>query len=474
MGVWFDRFGGFVLDVSVSAAALLGVVAIAMILCQQPVRRLLLARGALLGLLALIPLVGFRLVPRFDVVSAIRESGLVPKAGVIADGDAFAPPLDLFGRATRATTLVYVSVVAVGLARLALGLLGLTWLTGRSSDPSPEARTLYESLPVAPGCQRPRLRVVERVRRPVLIGWLRPTILLPPALDQPAALGQLRLGLLHELAHAEAADSWFGLAGNLAQVFCFFLPPVWWIGAQMRLDQEFLADRRAATGFGPLREYASSLLGFASPRADGVESAEPGTALESQRSALFQRVLMLVRCPFPVEQRPPVWWSSALPFLAVFITLGAASLSVRSPARAFSMRATPRTNTFQVATLTVAAVPAGPHGRAPLFELPIRLPAEFDLTVEVSGDRSTLAQSRVVGLSLESPALAAVLGGTADRASWHVVRVRRDRDGVSLWIDGRPGLSDRETPTLTAWLSVEPAPDREGVFRRLVLSWESP
>ena len=35
--------------------------------------------------------------------------------------------------------------------------------------------------------------------------------------------------------------------------------------AQMRLDQEFMADRRAAQSFGPLQAYASSLVKIATP-----------------------------------------------------------------------------------------------------------------------------------------------------------------------------------------------------------------
>ena len=480
MWIWVDRIGGVVLDVGLPICVLIGVVSLLMIGCRQPARRLRLARLAMLLLPVLVLLSGFRLLPRFDLIAAAQGMGPPPEptgtpgnswTGLLDSGLLGATSRSIrWAGAGRILTLLYLAVVIAGLARLALGFLGLRWLTGRSRPPSDEAMAVYVSIPCAPGRSRPRLLVVERIRRPALVGLFRPTILIPLTVDQPEALDQLRLSLLHELAHAEGADPLFGLLANLAQVFCWFLPPVWWIAAQMRLDHEFLADRRAAAGFGPLGDYASSLLAFARPGIVlPVGRSLRGDGFEGQGSALFQRVLMLIRCPFSVEQWPPMWWTIGLICFAVPLTLGSACLSIRSEGGRSKAQALPSVNAFPMTSLTVPPSAPGPHGRSPLFELPIRLPEEFDLSVEVWGDPATLFGTRVVGLLLETPGLASV--DASAPASWHLVRVRRDRSGVSLWINGREGLSDREPPTLTTWLSVESAPNREGRFQKLLLSW---
>ena len=141
------------------------------------------------------------------------------------------------------------------------------------------------------------------------MGLLRPAILIPPGLDQPESAERLRLSLLHELAHAESLDHRFGPVANLAQAIWFFLPPVWWIRDQMKLDQEFLADRGAVDHFGTSGGYASSLVDLASsalPASGGAAPAPdapvggPGVA-----SALFQRVLMLLKCPFADRRADP-------------------------------------------------------------------------------------------------------------------------------------------------------------------------
>ena len=186
-------------------------------------------------------------------------------------------------------------------------------------------------------------------------------------------------------------------------------------------------------------------------------------------SALFQRVLMLVRCPFPLERRPPLWWMAILMIVWIPLIFGAASLSVRRVAHADAPLSTPMVNTFPMAYLVLQPSPPGTHRRAPLFELPIRLPKKFDLTVEVWGDQKTLSETRVVGLLLRGSRVAA--DDEAQPASWHVIRVRCDQTAVSLWVDGQPNPLEREAHTLTSWLSVEPAPNVEGRFQRLLLSW---
>jgi hypothetical protein len=368
--------------------------------------------------------------------------------------------------AARAVSLAYLVGLFAGLGWLALGCLILSMLTRRADEPSRDTRSLYEGLAFESRWRRPRLLISYRVRRPVLVGAFRPLILIPPELERPAASGCLRLSLLHELAHAERADPYFGLLGSLARALWFFSPPLWWVSAQVRLDQEFLADRRAAVGFGPVREYASSLLEFASTRSEDpalVVSSSPGSNWTG--SPLFLRVLMLLRCPFPVEARAPRWWSWGLPCLTVAVTLGVSSLSMRPPVAKVSVG--PQGHTFRVARLETYLGSAGPHGRAPLYELPLRLPDRFDLTLEVWGNPSTLSSTRVTGLPLGptsgSPA--------SEQNRWHTVRVRRDEIGVRLWVDTASVACGRNRPALTSWLSVEAPPEQPGSFRNLTLTW---
>ena len=492
-----DRLCGFVIDAGVSATLLWAVAALAMLGCRQPARRLRLARVAILASLAIPFVIAIGLVPRIDLVTNVGGLASSPNISpprrlatedpTSSENPRFAARLDPAREMpiargpwpARLVTLVYLVGLGCGVAWLLLGFLALDWVSRQTSTPSQESLSLYRSLTFKPLRDRPRLRLSPRVSRPVLVGSWSPLILVPPVLDRPEARDRLRLTLLHELAHAEALDPAFGLLGNVAQALWFFVPPVWWVVAQVRLDQEFLADRRASAKFGPVGAYASSLLDLASTRVGeqatsrgSTDGTAPRIELDAPGSSLFQRVLMLIRCPFPIEPSAPASWSWTLPCLAVLLTFAVSSVSVRI--RETSAESAPSHSQFKVLTWETPMPKAGgTYGRSPVHELPLLLPDRFDLSVEVSGDLPTLAATRVVGARLVSPKFAAdaTAGRPDDPPRWHEVRLRRGADGVSLWIDGKSAPLDNSSQKLTAWLSVETAPDQRGKFRNLVVEW---
>src|SRR5262249_33626241 len=139
-------------------------------------------------------------------------------------------------------------------------------------------------------------------------------------------------------------------AASLAQSVWFFLPQVWWLRSQLVMDQEFLADRSAAQRYGSSFGYASSLLAMAarpgwpaSGHSDRSGSGGQATGTLAIPSPLFQRVLMLVHCPFPIEVRAPHLWSWTSKLAVVAASLIAACLFIRWPdAEAVEQRITPQ------------------------------------------------------------------------------------------------------------------------------------
>jgi beta-lactamase regulating signal transducer with metallopeptidase domain len=75
-----------------------------------------------------------------------------------------------------------------------------------------------------------------------------------------AAPGDLRAVLQHELGHVERHDAAAWLLAAGVNVVLFFLPPLWLMKRQMRLSQEFLADRVAADSSGGAVAYAEMML----------------------------------------------------------------------------------------------------------------------------------------------------------------------------------------------------------------------
>jgi beta-lactamase regulating signal transducer with metallopeptidase domain len=512
MWVWLDSAGPILFDATLSTALFLSLVVLAMLVCRQPTRRLLIARMALLASLAMIPLVALVPLPRLDLLDALVQSDLLPNSLILEleKGRSSTPvsivPAHEFhsllahdlhdkllgtGRwLPRSLTLIDLSCVGMGIAWLLLGFWGVRWLIRHSRAPSAAAAEIYDRL-LEEGVRslsRPALRVTSRVQHPVVMGFFRPTILIPRVLDEPGGDPELlRLSLLHEIAHAEQWDPWFGTIASLAQTVWFFLPQIWWLRSQLMIDQEFLADRAAALRYGTSSGYASSLLLLAEVRpglAPEVRSSGTVTnraAGESSevRSPLSQRVLMLLYCPFRVEARAPRSWSWMLRISLIAATLVAACLCIRRPdasAREQRQKHAAASPQFRVMDFTVEPLIFSRDGRVESHVMPVALPSDFVLSVEVLSTPAELGKVRIAGHPLgdritSNELLHTAVSPTEHIESWRHVRLVRQGDQISLSIDGRTVTSGSSPQATTEWLTFEPSPERATQFRNLVVEW---
>ena len=92
---------------------------------------------------------------------------------------------------------------------------------------------------------RVRWAVSARLQSPAVGGLIRPTIVLPPDLDDDLTAKQLSWVLLHELAHIRRRDLWVVVVQRLMQAIYFFHPAVHianWIIDQLR---EYACDDAA-------------------------------------------------------------------------------------------------------------------------------------------------------------------------------------------------------------------------------------
>ena len=87
--------------------------------------------------------------------------------------------------------------------------------------------------------------VTDKIKTPVLFGFLRPRILLPQGLVEAIGMDDLEYVFLHELAHLKRHDIAMGWVVSLVQVLHWFNPLVWLAFGRMRADQETAADALA-------------------------------------------------------------------------------------------------------------------------------------------------------------------------------------------------------------------------------------
>ncbi len=514
MWVWVDRVGFVLFDSAFSTAIMLCLVVLAMLVCRQPSIRRQLARAALVASLAMIPLVVFFPLPRFDLLDTFLEPDHALYGGAVRSDQAriAAPPMPASGRRAggitsapvsdrantldrwlpRAIVLVNLACVATSLAWLLLGFWGIRWLLRPSTEPSRATQDLYDQLAlgIKSGRARPALRVSSRVQRPVLVGILRPTIVIPPSYDERSAgVEPLTLSLLHEIAHAEQSDPWFGMVANLAHTVWFLLPPVWWIRSRLLIDQEILADRSAALRYGTSSAYAASLLSLAesqlgsgaAARLDASQAVWPPVQKTGTGSPLFQRMLMLLHCPFRVEPRVSRAWTWALRLSVITASIAAASVSIRWPGAAAIERwqvgeKALADQPFRVADFVAEPLVFSPGGRALPYIMPVSLPSRFELTVEILSNVTELAKVYIAGHPLSSIPLQPLYDELASAApdhaeSWHQIRLARNGQVLQLWVDGRRMPVELDAGATTELLTFEPGPRHPAHFRNLIVEW---
>jgi hypothetical protein len=391
---------------------------------------------------------------------------------------------------SRGLVLLDLACVSAGVAWLLLGVWGVGWLFRRSRAPSHATRELHQRLTTSGSraAMRSVVRVSSRVQHPVVAGLFRPTILIPESLDGPDGnVESLRLSLLHEIAHAEGSDHWFGTVASLAQAVWFFIPQMWWIRTQLLIDQEFLADRSAASGYGTSSAYASSLLLLAAEHGAGARSPSPQRRLfaagrTAEQSPLVQRMLMLLHCPFPIEVRTPRAWSWSLKLALVGSSIVAACLFLRWPSAAAVAQQSAFPGQSPSQRFRVAHFLAKPQfiraaNRSLAYVFPLALPSQFDLTVEVRASLAELGQIRVAGRPLatspetgpQNPALRP--DTTDDPGAWRRVRIHRDFQTETLEIDGQTLWVTAHSQPPSDWLTIEPGTQQPAEFRELIVSW---
>ncbi|MCU0446826.1 MAG: M48 family metalloprotease [Microscillaceae bacterium] len=80
------------------------------------------------------------------------------------------------------------------------------------------------------------------VKVPMVIGWLKPVILLPIGTLNGLTARQVEIILAHELAHVYRHDYLVNILQSLVEIALFFNPFVWWISASIREERENCCD----------------------------------------------------------------------------------------------------------------------------------------------------------------------------------------------------------------------------------------
>jgi TonB family protein len=162
------------------------------------------------------------------------------------------------------------------------------------------------------GLRRPvRLLCSTRAITPMLIGWIKPAILLPASLLSGFPPQQVELILAHELAHVRRWDYLANLAQVVIETVLFYHPAVHWVSRQVRHAREECCDDLVlqASTSGSALTYARALAGLEELRLD-LGTVTP--ALGADGGVLIDRIRRIVGV---AAVAPPTPRSYLLPLL---------------------------------------------------------------------------------------------------------------------------------------------------------------
>ena len=137
---------------------------------------------------------------------------------------------------------------ALGVLVMMSRLLFSTWCSRvifRKSIPVEDTRLLSEIRRRTRqiGLQNlPALRKCSDCAVPVVMGLLRPTILLPTAMLNGMTMEQVSAVLAHELVHLRRRDLWVVLVQRIIECLLFFHPAAWWLSHQANRYREVSCD----------------------------------------------------------------------------------------------------------------------------------------------------------------------------------------------------------------------------------------
>jgi bla regulator protein blaR1 len=238
----------------------------------------------------------FPLSPAGASSAAANRDESHPSAGVVAvaethSGTAIA---SAFGRRITATTALLGAWAAGVTVVMLVGFHHWRRTTGvvrRSSVAPPEIRAMAAHLALRLRLRRvPDARVSSEIEGPLVVGLLRPTVLLPArfgTLSPP----QQEMTVCHELAHIARGDLWLGCVPALAERLFFFHPLARLASREYVFWRESACDATVLEALDAApQEYGRLLLDL------GV--AQPGTSLAAAAAPwsvahLKRRIVML-------------------------------------------------------------------------------------------------------------------------------------------------------------------------------------
>ncbi|MCX6233718.1 MAG: hypothetical protein NT175_03195 [Bacteroidetes bacterium] len=194
------------------------------------------------------------------------------------------------------------------------------------------------------------------VKVPMVVGCLKPVILLPAGVISGLPMQQIETILIHEMIHIYRKDYLVNIFQSVMEVLFFFNPVIWWISRQIRIERENICDDMTVAYCQDSLTYARALASL-----QEIEQEIPMlvTALTGRKEQLLNRIYRIIGKPY----FKPAFTEGIIPaivILVIALTLSShAAISYGPSEKAIKPEAYPGQSSFtwQSPPLFVGLVP---------------------------------------------------------------------------------------------------------------------
>ncbi|WP_276088259.1 M56 family metallopeptidase [Pedobacter sp. JY14-1] len=187
-------------------------------------------------------------------------------------------------------------IVLLRMLQLTAGLYHLHGLrTRKIAYPGADWQGRLDGLAVRLGLTATvRLAESGLAKVPMVIGHLKPLVLLPAGMLTALPPQGIEAILLHELAHILRRDYLVNLMQSLLEIIFFFNPAVLWISGMVRAERENCCDDLAVAHSGSKAAYIEALVFCEEQTGAGLPYAMAFAGMGSRKYGLLHRVKRIV------------------------------------------------------------------------------------------------------------------------------------------------------------------------------------
>ena len=165
---------------------------------------------------------------------------------------------------------------------------------------------------------------------PIVLGHLKPVVVLPAAVLTGLSASQIEAILAHELAHVRRHDYLVNLAQTVVETLLFYHPAVWWVSRQVRDAREHCCDDLAVAVCDSRKTYVHALLGMEELRLEELRTPAGLLALGATDGPLLARARRLLLQPERGAASPRLA-ASAIALAVVATTVAGVSFASEPP-----------------------------------------------------------------------------------------------------------------------------------------------